>query len=392
MLIKQINQQQSNLPLSEIRLFYFSVFMMALAESMIAIFVPVYLYHLNYPIWQIVFFYFLVSFWFVVLSFPGARAVAKIGVKYSILFSSFFLIGYYLLLNGLTANHWFYYILPLLLAGQMIFYNYGYHVNFLINSTKKERGRELSILGIVNTVAGAGGPVMAGVLIAFLNFNALFLIGAVLLIIGALLLFMGKDDYEPREIKIKKCYDYFKNKKNWRNFLSFTGYAIEASVNRQIWPIYLIILLVSYEKMGLVVTLSFVVPILAYYLIGNWTDKYDRRKLLTALTGFYFVGCLGRLLVNSTATVLTVDSYRNLTQKFLLIPWEAVTYDLASEEESYLFIVSREIIFNLARVIIMPFIMLIFYLNFYPFAITLTLAALLTLLFPVLKQPKNNGN
>jgi len=42
----------------EMKLMYFSVFLMGFAESMIAIFVPVYLYRLNYPLWLIVIFYF----------------------------------------------------------------------------------------------------------------------------------------------------------------------------------------------------------------------------------------------------------------------------------------------------------------------------------------------
>ena len=81
------------------KIFYLSVFFMYLANGMIAIFVPVYLYHLNYPIWQIIIFYTLVSLSFVILSLAGARLVSRIGVKYSILLSTFFLIAYYLLLN-----------------------------------------------------------------------------------------------------------------------------------------------------------------------------------------------------------------------------------------------------------------------------------------------------
>ena len=164
------------------------------------------------------------------------------------------------------------------------------------------------------------------------------------------------------------------------------GYAIESSINREIWPIYLIILLVSYDKMGLIVTLSFIVSILAYYLIGNLSDKYNKRKLLKVMTGLYFLGWLSRIFVNSGAKILVVDSYRNLTEKILHIPWEASMYDLAAREKFYLFIVVREIMFNLARIIIMPLVALVFYINFHPFFISIILASLFSLLYPTLRK------
>ena len=370
----------------EMKLMYFSVFLMGFAESMIAIFVPVYLYRLNYPLWLIVIFYFLVSFCFLILSLLGARLVSKMGIKHSIFVSTIFLISYYLLLNCLGSSKIIFYILPILMAIKMIFYNYGYHLNFLLHSQKSKRGQELSVLGIANTLSGAIGPLVAGVILVVFNFGVLFSAGTGLLIIGALALFLGKENYEPVEISISETLNYIKNKDNWRNFTSFMGYAIEASINREIWPIYLIILLVSYDKMGLIVTLSFIVSILAYYLIGNLSDKYNKRKLLKVMTGLYFLGWLSRIFVNSGAKILVVDSYRNLTEKILHIPWEASMYDLAAREKFYLFIVVREIMFNLARIIIMPLVALVFYINFHPFFISIILASLFSLLYPTLRK------
>ena len=370
----------------EMKLMYFSVFLMGFAESMIAIFVPVYLYRLNYPLWLIVIFYFLVSLCFVILSLLGARLVSKMGIKHSIFVSTIFLISYYLLLNCLGSSKIIFYILPILMAIKMIFYNYGYHLNFLLHSQKSKRGQELSVLGIANTLSGAIGPLVAGVILVVFNFGVLFSAGTGLLIIGALALFLGKENYEPVEISISKTLNYIKNKDNWRNFTSFMGYAIESSINREIWPIYLIILLVSYDKMGLIVTLSFIVSILAYYLIGNLSDKYNKRKLLKVMTGLYFLGWLSRIFVNSGAKILVVDSYRNLTEKILHIPWEASMYDLAAREKFYLFIVVREIMFNLARIIIMPLVALVFYINFHPFFISIILASLFSLLYPTLRK------
>ena len=51
-----------------------------------------------------------------------------------------------------------------------------------------------------------------------------------------------------------------------------------------------------------------------------------------------------------------------------------------------MFIVTREIIFNLSRIVFLPLLMLVFYLNFHPFIISFILAALFSLLYPFLRK------
>src|SRR3989344_2213516 len=80
----------------ELNHFYLAVSIMTFADALINIFVPIYLYQLNYPIYKIIFFYFLVSLSFVIFSYHGAKIVSKIGVKHSILWSAPFLMIYYL--------------------------------------------------------------------------------------------------------------------------------------------------------------------------------------------------------------------------------------------------------------------------------------------------------
>ena len=226
----------------EMKLIYWSVFLMGFAESMIIIFVPLYLYKLNYPIYTIIFYYILSSLAFVIFSLIGAKGVSKVGIKNGILISAIFLIGYYLLLNQVAASPIVFFILPVILSLKGIFYNYGFHLNFLLNSCAEKRGRQLSYVGIENALATALGPMVAGVIVSSFGFNILFSLGAVLLVLGALILFFSKINYKPDEIDVRLSLKYFLNKKNWRNFVSFTGYAIEASINREIWPIYLLML------------------------------------------------------------------------------------------------------------------------------------------------------
>ncbi len=63
-----------------------------------------------------------------------------------------------------------------------------------------------------------------------------------------------------------------------------------------------------------------------------------------------------------------------------------MSYDLAFRERPFLFLLAREIVFNLARVLILPFLALLFY--FYPqaFVPAFLTAAAFSLLYQFLRE------
>ena len=369
----------------EINQIYISIFIMTFAESMICIFVPIYFFTLGFSIPKIIFFYFLVSLFFVMLSVFGANVVSKIGVKHSILLSTPFHILYFIGLRFVPNLDILFYILPVLLSSKMILYNFGFHLNYIEHSDRNKRGKEVSFLGMLTTGATVLSPLIAGFIIGFFNFGVLFVLGSALLLAGALPLFFTKDSYEKVKIHTKTMYGYLLNKKNIPNMLSFAGYAIESIIGRVIWPIFLIILLLTTEKVGTIVTLSLALSILLFYYLGRYTDKHSKTRLIRIGTMLYFFGWIGRIFANTSFKVLLVDSYKNLSEKVLHIPWSAKSYDLAAKENYFMFIVAREIVFNLSRIIMWPCVALLFYIGFYPFIISFVVASSFTLLYAFMK-------
>ena len=74
---------------------YLSVFIMNLAESMICLFVPIYLFSLNYSVVSILLFFFIGYAGNVVFAIPIAKIVQKSAAKHAVLLSVPFLIAYY---------------------------------------------------------------------------------------------------------------------------------------------------------------------------------------------------------------------------------------------------------------------------------------------------------
>lgn len=357
----------------EFNQFYLAVFIMTFGELLINIFVPIYLFGLGFKIYQILFFYFLVSLFFLIFSFTGAKVVSKIGEKHSILLSTPFLVLYYLGLIYIDSNIFLFLFLPLLLSLRMILFNYGYHLNFINHSEKTKRGQELAIFGTITLLATVFAPYLGSVL-ANINFAAVFIVSSILIVIGTTPLFFSKDKFEKVDFTSAGMFKKIFSKKNRGNFISFSGYAIESIIGKTIWPIFLIILVGTIDKTGLLISASMLLSLLVFYFIGKLTDKVNKVRLLKIGTLLYFFAWVGRIFANSAYKVLFIDSYKNLSEKILHLPWSAHSYDLAKRSNYFEFIISREITFNFIRILIFPILIFIFWMDFYPFVISFSIA------------------
>lgn len=365
---------------------YLSVFLMNLAESMISIFVPIYLYYLHYSVAQILFFFFLSSLGSVILALPAAKMVAKFGAKHSILFSTPFLIIYYLGLYLLEATPWLFYLLPLFLTLRCLFYNFGFDLNFVDHLDRRRVGKALSALATFSIIGAILSPLVAGLIIAFSGFVAVFLIGSLLLIISVIPLLVTKDIHPRINFTTNNIINRFWQKKNASMILSFTGYAIESSIGRNVWPVFLIIIFGAAQQVGYVAAISAFATVVVIRLTGKLADKFSPQKLLRLGTLFYFFGWLGTLFADASVKVFFIDSYKNVSERFLILPWASLFYKMFQRKKFFELLVFRDMIFNASRLIVMPLIMLIFVIDFYPFTLSFIIASLFTLLYPLINR------
>ncbi len=361
----------------EMNNFYLAVAIMTFAEDLISIFIPIYLFKLDYPIYSILIFYFLMALWFVIFSYPGAKTVARTGIKRSMVISVLILILCYTGLAALKRNPILFFVLPLLFSWRMIFYNYSYHLNYIIHSNRKKRGAEVSFLAAMTILVNVLAPLIGGIIALYAGFLALYATGALLLLIGTLPLSLHNERFEKLKFTQNDLWKEIMARKG--TLISFSGYAVESIIGRTIWPVFLISIVVTTARTGLIVTLSMLASLLIVYYSGKITDTYDRQRLLKFGTVLYFFAWIGRIFAGTFLKIFIVDSYKNIAEKIIHIPWTAKSYDLAMRRGYFRFIVGREIIYNISRVIIMPILILIFYVDINPFSLSFAIAALCSL-------------
>ena len=367
---------------------YVSIFIMKLAETMISLFVPIYLYSLHYSLVKIIIFFFIGNLISVVGALPAAKLVARLGAKHSILASIPLLILYYLGLRFLPIYPTLFFILPFLSAIQGLLYNFGFDLNFITHADRNSLGREISFIHILTILASVVSPLLAGLIITIFGYNLLFLSGSTFLVLSLLPLFASEDSYRRLDFDWRDVVNYAINKKQLGMTLSFVGYAIESSIGLIIWPLFLIIILGVAEKVGYVAALSATITVVILSVTGTLTDRFNTRKLMRFGTMLYFLGWIGSVFVDSTLKVFFADSYLRVSGRFLMVPWEAAFYRHMQPKVYFRSVVARNMTFNGSRVLILPFIMAVFVFTSQPFIIAFIIASLFTLLYPFIGNVK----
>ena len=90
----------------ELNELYTSIAIRAFAISLIGIFIPIFLYQLNYSFSQIFLFFGLIALFNLIFLFPSAKFASKYGLKHGMLLSIPFLIVFFLLLFSLDDFNW----------------------------------------------------------------------------------------------------------------------------------------------------------------------------------------------------------------------------------------------------------------------------------------------
>ncbi len=352
------------------------------ALGLVSIFVPIYLYKLGFPLPWILGYYFMLPLSSVLLTNRVcARVVAKSGVKWSMLIAVLFKMLFFTCLYLLPAHRWLFFVLPLLNMLKTQISSLGYHLNFIEHSDAAHRGRQVSILQSTALAANLLAPLIGGVVIGLVGFKMLF-VGAIMLMAVAaipILILPTHKNLKPVEFDIKNMWRDMLKRENLPLFLSYGGYAIEEWIGFVVWSLFLFFILHNTESVGAASSIVAAVTFLVFYLVGRLSDKVSKKKLIKLGTFLYFFGWVGRLFADSFSSVIFIDSYKNITGNFLQVPWSAFSYDLAARRNYFRFIVQRELMFDLARVMVAPIIILVFVANYHPFLIAFTIAALASL-------------
>lgn len=347
----------------ELKELYASIAIRSFARALIGIFEPIYLYlFFDHSLSKTFLFFALLHFLFFALVPFSGKILARIGLKRSMLLGMPFLFLYYLGLWHITSLGMLW---PLVIAAGAlfrVFYWPAYHTDFAKFSDRGHRGSEVGFRTIIVSIATSTAPFIGGLIIIKYGFPILFIVVLSLLFASVAPLFLTKDVHEKYRIKYWQAFSELFKKRNRSEILAFLFSGFEGAVYLYVWPLFLFLLAINFDILGIITSATLFFGILVAYYIGKAADKVGDRKMLIIGS---FVNALFwpfRMFVSGPFNAFLVHSLHRFGRSAAYIPYSALFYDWIEEHKgaALKFVITRELGLNIARGIMMTALAIVF--------------------------------
>ncbi|MBN1263635.1 MAG: hypothetical protein JW991_04740 [Candidatus Pacebacteria bacterium] len=325
---------------------YLSSAFRSLGMSLIGLFIPLYILKLTGHIVYVFLFFALYHFWVIVSDYPVAWLVRKWGIDWLSFLGSLARAGFIFLFLQAEAQPVFLWPATFLWGLTVTATWLPFHYAFTIAENMDGKyGREVSQLQIVNKITGLAGPLAGGVIIASLGFRPLFALALVLIAISGLPLFFDTINAKGMRLSFKKIKGHLFRKDRSRFWLSFAGGELETAVLGLAWPLFIFLLVESYETLGLIKSLAALVSVALFWFVGRWIDKKGKSILYlgTLINSF---NILLRAFLSNPFGLFLVDSVYDFTAGLVTTPFDSAFYEKAREMRRLEFMVEREFIIH----------------------------------------------
>lgn len=312
----------------QIRELYLSTIILQFAASSVMIFEPIYLWRSGFSMQRIILFYGAIYVvYFAILPFGGKFIRAR-GYEHGIMYSTPFLILYYLSLFAIPYSPVFVGTAVVSYALQKMFYWPGYHADFARFGMANQTGRELSVLVLLASISAIAGPAVGGLVLVTLGYPALFVVVSLLILLSNVPLLLTPEVFTPRPFSYEDAWKRLWKPENRRKFVSLLGFGEEFIV-MIVWPIFMYTVVEEFFNLGAIVSLATFATLLVALAVGKLTDTKARKRIMRLGVVYTALSWLMRLVSGGLGGVFLADTLYRSSRTAIGIPLIASTYDSA---------------------------------------------------------------
>jgi MFS family permease len=335
------------------------------AISMVGVFVPIFFLSKGVSLHHLFIYFLIQSITQIILYTFGSKFICKIGIKHAILVSQPLLITFFIIMNSIDVlratipDLYLGVMYGVLYAIAMFFYWFPFHLDMVKFTSKKNRGRQIGVLQAVAMFFGILGPLAGGLIITYLSYNVLFIITAVLLFMATIPLFLTKEVTFKAKFTIKEIYS---NKRLRNKFIYLAEGARQVSA-LVVWPIFLYFIAIQVSSMGLLYSLTNLLLAVFSIFVGRLADRMNKNILMRIGAIFHGISLTTRTLVRSLVMIFSVQSIGAISFPLLQIPYSSIIYNEAKKQGETVFIINRQLFFNIGRIVNLSLAFILFMLT-----------------------------
>jgi MFS family permease len=372
---------------------------LTVASQLLGLFMPIFLYQVfNFNIAWVLAYYILRDLLYLISLPLGPKVfMNRVGLKNSIrlgvIFGSLYYVGFFILekytssmevISGeFVPEAWLITIIltvAVILTLNRLTYWVPLHTDITMFTSKKDRGKQVSLMAVTQVILGALMPLVAGWLLMEFDYSFLFVIAVIVYLI-ALIPFSALPKIDEKfSWTYKKTWQEFTSKARRKLIIAYSADGAESGVRIIIWPIFIWeILNGNYLQVGIISSLVVVITVIAQFIVGKYTDKVNRKKMLKYGTILYAIGWVIKMFIASAFQIFITSTYHNIANIFSRTSFDAINYENAADQGHYVdeYTVLREMAIQVGRITMS--IIVIFLVSYLSIQMTFIFAALAVL-------------
>ena len=312
-----------------------------IAVSLFGVFMPIYLYKISSDNFTFVALYFFAGYLSYGLLVPfGAMALNRLGYRRALQVSVLFGAASYIVFYPMNqSNMW--YLIPLsvfiALVYRLLFW-LPYNVDFAKFTDRKNRGREVGLTNVIADIVGTFAPIVAAFIIVRFGYGALLVLSAIIYLTSFIPYAVIPDSGERFSWSYWYTVRQLFSKKRRATAFAFAANGAEDALGAVVWPIFIYQLLQgSVMKVGFISTLIIGVTILLELAVGKYSDvKFSKEIIVKYGSVFAALGWLLKIFIFTAFQIFIVDSYHRLMKIFMMVPFDALSYEIMADQGHYI--------------------------------------------------------
>ncbi len=294
---------------SNFRIFELAIWLHTLAQSLVWIFIPIILLNIGYSVRDILIYYLILNVIDVPLNFFVAYLMRKIGARKVLILGNVAVIGFFAVLNILTAGNWPLLLVLALLAAIYDTFFWISHI-YIFTEINRDKGLDLGkttgAMEAVRKLANIVGPVAGAVLLVVFGKSSLLISSIIIHILSIFVLFkMRHVNDMPHEPPLS-LRNFFAGSKERREFFSLGLWGVHSEVDSVFWPLFIFVVFGSIGSVAAVPVIVALTTAVFSYVAGRLTKKYSFKMI-----------AIGSLLIASTWVLRLI--FENSTLYFITV-------------------------------------------------------------------------
>jgi MFS family permease len=348
---------------SELGKIYFFKSLFSFAQSLIFVFIPIFLYNKSISLISILL-YSMTIYLSVLLVDPLAISlIKKIGFKWALLVSIPFSVLNFLTINLVTNASFILYLSAFFQGIHLAIFFTALNAQIATKGHNKKRGNEIGTLNIVMTLLSTFSSLVGGLILSYFNYTILIFVFFILTCLSTIPLIKSKD------LKLKKFnfsykdYIGFFKKKDFNTKIFYLNEGADMIFILYLWPIALFLLVgKSFTNLGLLLTASSIISAIIIFLIKKKLDQKSKEfylKFSAKIISLEYILKFCTYLFTSYLVYL-VEIIRKINRNIFSVSYTSIYYNNAKKQKYLDYILFCDFFGRIGRISFGILLMIIF--------------------------------